>query len=69
MAKRWYLIDTAEGGPYWVKAETLQEALAETGTWATGFKYLGHSIRGYATSIPASVPDDDSATKDERPNE
>lgn len=64
MAKRWWLIDTVEGGPYWVKGETLDEALAETGTWATGFEYLGHSIRGHATSIPASLPPDGSATKD-----
>ncbi len=62
--KRWWLIDTVEGGPYWVKAETLQEAESETGTWATGFSYLGHSIPASATSVPASVPDGDSATKD-----
>lgn len=65
---RWYLIDTVEGGPYWVLGKTLNEALAETGTWATGFSYTGHSIAGDALSIPASVPDDDSATKDGHDN-
>ena len=66
-AKWWYLMDTVEGGLYWVKAFDENEASSKTGTWATGFTYTGIKVRGSSTGLPAEL--DEKRVKEWKENE
>ena len=56
----WYLIDTIEGGLYWVRASSLNEALSETGTWATGFSFMDVAVKEEEIlSLPAGMSIED----------